>query len=127
MMYVHTWMDDCANRDDHARTRRHGFARRCLEGCTNKGAALWMPAQYSVQIRGEGRDLPTWLVSSVALWHLSGQPGQNEGIFRRMTNVSRSLQWAPNIGILRATIKGDQPHAIRTLDLITVLEPIGSI
>jgi hypothetical protein len=44
-----------------------------------------------------------------------------------MTNVPGGLQRTPNIGIFRATIKGNQPHAIRTLNLITVLKPIGSV
>ena len=67
------------------------------------------------------------LVSSVALRRLSGQSSNDESILRRMTNVPGSLQRTPNIGIFRATIKGNQPHAIRTLNLIAVLEPIGLV
>jgi len=66
------------------------------------------------------------LVSCVALRLLSGQPDHDEGIFRRTTNVSGGLQGSPNIGIFRAAIKGYQPHAIRTLNLVAALEPIGS-
>jgi hypothetical protein len=58
---------------------------------------------------------------------LSGQSSHDEGILRRVPNVPGSLQRTPNIGIFRATVKGNQPHAIRTLNLITVLEPIGSV
>src|SRR5476649_2335001 len=67
------------------------------------------------------------LVSNVTFRLLSGHSGHDEGIFRGITNVPGGLQGAPNIGIFRAAVKGDQPHAIWTLNLIAVLESISSL
>jgi hypothetical protein len=86
------------------------------------GCWLWLMLVHASSQRG-----PRGSVSAVALRLLSGQSGHDEGILRRMTNVSGGLQRTLNIGIFRATIKGNQPHAIRALNLITVLEPIDSI
>ena len=55
------------------------------------------------------------------------EPVGLKGILRRITNVPGGLQGAPNIGIFRATVKGDQPHAIWTLDLIAAPESISSL
>ena len=66
-------------------------------------------------------------VSNVAFRLLSGHSGHDEGILRRVTNVPRGFQGAPNIGIFRAAVKGDHPHAIWTLNLIAVLESISSL
>ena len=97
---------------------------RLLTHIGHRGALLLVADCLSIASSQRAR---RGLVSSVALRLLSGQSSHDEGILRRMTNVPGSLQRTPNIGIFRATIKGDQPHAIRTLNLITVLEPIGLV
>jgi hypothetical protein len=66
-------------------------------------------------------------VPSVTFRLLSGHSGHDEGILRGIAKVPGGFQGAPNIGIFRAAVKGDQPHAIWTLNLIAVLESISSL
>jgi hypothetical protein len=66
-------------------------------------------------------------VSGITLRFLSGQSRHDQGILSRITNVPSGLQGPSNVGIFRATIEGNQSHAVRTLNLVTVLHPVGSL
>jgi hypothetical protein len=76
---------------------------------------------------GAAKFRPSPLVAGVSLRLLGGHPRHHQRGLRGDTNVSRRFQGTPNVWIFRAGVEGDQSHAIRTLHLIAVLKPVGSL
>ena len=63
------------------------------------------------------------LIAGILIRLLRGHPRRHQCVFRSVTNIPRGFQGASDIGVLRAGVEGDEPHAIWALHLIAALEP----
>jgi hypothetical protein len=63
----------------------------------------------------------------VARRRLGRDSGLNESRLRGNPKLSRHFQWAPDIQVFRAVVEDNQPHAMRTLPLIAILESDGPL
>jgi hypothetical protein len=63
------------------------------------------------------------LIAGLLVWLLCGHPCRHQCVFRSETNIPRGFQGASDIGVFRAGVESNQPHAIWALHLIAALEP----
>src|SRR6266702_1026952 len=59
-----------------------------------------------------------------ALRLLSGLSSQHQRFFCGYPEVTRSFQWSPDVRVLRTAVERNQPHAMRALSLIALLQPL---